>query len=100
VACVSFHRFARGALSVKRWLRGKKNIDEATRAEFVGTVARLPFAEDAALWKNDLRALANPPRGRISQLVFEHVGRAMGVSALEVRLLVFGPNRRERVNRC
>ena len=96
VACATFHHFARGALSAKRWLDGKKVVDAATAAAFVEAANALPFPRDALIWAGDLASLANPPRGRLSQLVFERVGHAMGISAKEVRVLVFGPSRRER----
>ncbi len=100
VACITFHRLARGALSAKRWLAHevdrKRMPDEATRADFVEAATTLPFASDALAWEDDLASLARPPRGRISEVVFERVGKVMGISAQEARWLVFGLNRRER----
>ena len=96
LACSAFHHFARGALSAKRWLGGKKDVDEATATAFAAAAAALPFPGDALSWKDDLGALAAPPRGRISDVIFERTGRAIGVSPADVRVLVFGPSRRER----
>ncbi|WP_394839760.1 hypothetical protein LVJ94_23005 [Pendulispora rubella] len=93
-ACVAFHRLARGALSAKRWLGGRKDVDETTASDFANAAGELAFSEDALAWKNELAAIAHPPRGRISQLVLQRVASALGVSTGEARTLIFGPSRR------
>lgn len=93
-ACVAFHRFTRGALSAKRWLGGRKDVDPAMAATFAEAAQGLAFPEDALAWRDDLGAIAHPPRGRISQLVLQRVASTLGVSTHEVRVLIFGPSRR------
>ncbi|WP_394850474.1 hypothetical protein LZC95_23830 [Pendulispora brunnea] len=93
-ACVAFHRLTRGALSAKRWLGGRKHVDAVTTSTFANAAGELAFPEDALAWKDDLQAIAHPPRGRISQLVLQRVASTLGISTGEVRVLIFGPSRR------
>ena len=86
IAQVAFHRHARGALAAKRWLAGRKDVTPAMHADF----ARAHAGHDAALFASDLRSVARPPRGRIVDLVFEHVARALDVTPTEARALVLG----------
>ena len=96
-----FHVLARGAICAKRWLRGRKSeaVDARTQRDFSEALASLAFPEDANLWREDLRCVASPPRGRITQLVFVRIARLLGLTADEARRLVFGPPRRERAKR-
>jgi hypothetical protein len=97
VATTMFHELARGALAAKRWLSGRvdpRAVDAATREAFAS--ASLPFPDDARAWVDHLDRLARPPRGRISEAVFERVGASLGMSALDARELVFGISRRDR----
>lgn len=94
VASARFHRLMRGALAAKRWLRGRRDVDEAVIASFRETLPSLSCPADAALWGDDLRALVSPPRGRMSEVVLGRVGRSMGLSSAEAKAHIFGPPRR------
>jgi hypothetical protein len=93
-----FHAFTRGALCAKRWLAGRKPADLDAGAQRAFEEAALTFCwtEEALGWKEHLARLADPPRGRLTELVYIRIAEAMRVSETEARLLVFGLNRRER----
>jgi hypothetical protein len=91
-----FHVLTRGALCAKRWLGGRKVIDRATRDAFAREASSLCWGDDALTWKDDLELLAAPPRGRVTELVYERIAAHLGGTALEARILVFGLTRRER----
>jgi hypothetical protein len=95
-AMALFHAMARGALSAKRWLRGRKTIDAAVERAFAEGVPWLPFPEDARAWTGHLARLAAPPRGRVTDLVFARVAESLGTTEAAARRLVFGVSRRER----
>jgi hypothetical protein len=97
IATTMFHELARGALAAKHWLSGRRDrraVDGATREAFAS--ASLRFPDDARGWIDHLDRLARPPRGRISEAVFERVGHALEMSAQDARELVFGMSRRDR----
>ncbi len=87
-----FHALARGALHAKRWLAGRKTIDSATLLAYETDAA----VADALAWGGELARVAAPPRGRLMDLVFARVARALGTTENEARHLVFGPPRRTR----
>jgi hypothetical protein len=93
IATHLFHTLARGALTAKRWLGRRKHVDEELVLAFARAAASLPFAEEAALWKDDLHEIARPPRGRVTELVYARIAIEMRIPASEVKLLVFGPGR-------
>lgn len=93
-AMATFHAFARGALCAKRFLAGRKWIDEAVERGYIDVLEDLAFPEDARLWKDDLRAVASPPQGRLTVLVFARLARALGMTEQEARSLVLGGTRR------
>ena len=92
-AQILFHAAARGALAAKRWLAGRRHVDDAMRAAFLRESAGLPFPEDARAWAPELDRVARPPRGRLTLLVHARVGAALGIDAREARRLVFGSAR-------
>jgi hypothetical protein len=92
----AFHALTRGALCAKRWLAGRRQVDDDVRAAFDREVSTLCWADDARAWRADLERLAAPPRGRVTELVYERMGAALEVSAEEARILVFGVPRRQR----
>ena len=96
-AIALFHACARGALSAKRWLAGRKAVDGDLAEAFASAVGELPFPEDARAWTAHLAGIASPPGGRVTSLVFARVARELGTSEREARDLVFGVPRRERV---
>lgn len=89
-AITAFHALARGALSAKAWLRGRKKPDEETIRGFALVAATLSHGADASAWKDDLARLADPPRGRVTDLVFERVAWQLGIELEEAKHLVFG----------
>ena len=93
-AVLLFHALARGALSVKRWLAGRKLVDSAAARTFDTEVLGLPFGDDARAWADDLAALATPVRGRLTAAVFERLARNLRVDVPAARGLVFGGSRR------
>jgi hypothetical protein len=86
----TFHAFTRGALCAKRWLAGRKRIDERLERSYLHALGRFAFPEDARLWKDDLRSIASPPRGRVSGLVFARMARALEITEQQARRHVFG----------
>jgi hypothetical protein len=88
-AHVSFHRLARGALLVKRWLGGR-SLDAALAATFGATLAVMSAAdrEDASAWARDLEAIATPPRGRVMDLVYERLARELDVDVAVARAAI------------
>jgi hypothetical protein len=95
-AVVRFHALARGALSAKRWLEGRKAVDARVERAYAAALSTLAFPEDASAWALDLARIASPPNGRVTNLVFARVARELGTSERAARLLVFGIPRRER----
>jgi hypothetical protein len=95
-ASARFHVLARGALSAKRWLGGRKHVDAAVERSFASEVGSLPFPDEARAWAGELGELASPPRGRLTDAVLARVGRELDMTARSARRLVFGVPRRER----
>lgn len=92
----AFHRAARGALCAKRWLGRTRDVTPSTTAAFVAAVSTMRWPEDAAAWADDLAALARPPRGRITALVFSRIALGLAITEEDARRLVFGGGRRTR----
>jgi hypothetical protein len=96
-AVALFHRFMRGALSAKRWLAGRKQIDGALEQEFAEAASTLEFPSDALVWAGHLAGVASPPGGHLTELVYSRMARALGITRAEAKRLVFGPaNSRRR----
>jgi hypothetical protein len=95
-ATALFHRFTRGALAAKRWLGGRKTVDREVIARFVSSLEGSGDADDARAWAEDLARVAAPPRGKLSELVFERVAAALSLPLPEARALVVGPPRSAR----
>jgi hypothetical protein len=96
-ASAVFHALTRGALAAKRWLGGRKVVDEAAIADFLLAVEGSAHAEDAKAWARELQLVAAPPRGKLTDLVFERVAAHLGLPVGEARALVVGPPKvRER----
>jgi hypothetical protein len=93
-ASVLFHSLLRGALAAKRFLAGRKAIDEATRAAFVALAATESAPEELLAWQDALADVAEPPRGRVLDLVFVRLAGALGTTDDEARALVFSKNRK------
>jgi hypothetical protein len=95
-AVALFHELARGALCAKRWLAGRRRVDEDIEGSFAREVEGLAFPEDARAWIGQLARIAAPPRGRLTDLVYARMARVLGTSERQARRLVFGVRRRER----
>jgi hypothetical protein len=95
-ASALFHRLTRGALAAKRWLAGRKSVDEDVIAAFLESLEGSVDEVEAREWAQNLAAVASPPHGRLSELVFEHVARGMNLPFSEARALVVGSPRRVR----
>jgi hypothetical protein len=93
-ATALFHRLTRGALAAKRWLGGRKDPDVI--AGVLSWLEGFPEADDARVWADDLALVACPPRGKLSELVFERVATALNQTVPEVRTLIVGPTRSDR----
>lgn len=89
VALSLFHRETRGALCAKRWLAGRKTVSPEDRAAFECAADGFCYASEARGWAGDLEALAAPPRGRITELVYARIASELGLSLKETRELVF-----------
>jgi hypothetical protein len=87
-----FHGLARGALAAKRWLRGRKRIDDLTRAAFDAAIPTMPRGVDAQAFASELHRIAAPPRGRLMDVVYARVAAVLGVTDDEARALVAGPD--------
>jgi hypothetical protein len=88
-ASSSFHRHARGALVVKRWLAERTDEGEARRAALERALDSLEHSDDARAWLDALAAVARPPRGRLMDLVHERVASELGLAVDEVRRAIF-----------
>ncbi len=82
------HRALRGALAVKAWLRGRRHVDDDVRRALVEALPTLPCPDDARAWIDRLDEIADPPRGRLVDVVFADAARALGVDPREVRELL------------
>jgi hypothetical protein len=91
LAISRYHRLTRGALVIKRWLKGRKALD-GVEDELRAALPTLPFPGDTCLWANSLAAVARPPAGRLTRLVVERLGGELGIPASEVRALLFSPS--------
>jgi hypothetical protein len=89
-AHATFHRLARGALAVKRWLAGRPLTPELSRT-FGTALATMPGSEDARSWAGDLAAIARPPRGRVMELVYVRLARELALDVSEARAAVLAP---------
>jgi hypothetical protein len=94
LAHLSFHRLARGALAAKRWLEGRPLTPDLAAA-FALALPTLPNAADAASWASELAAIAEPPRGRIMDLVYARLAAELGIDVAAARAAVM-PSRRSR----
>jgi hypothetical protein len=97
VAIARFHALTRGALCAKRWLSSRAT--PAEREDLVSYEADMRacrFPEEAIAWSGQLARIADPPRGRITDLVFERLADELGMPIDDARRLVFGEGRRKR----
>lgn len=93
-ASLRFHSLLRGALVAKRFLAGRRVIDEATLAAFAAHAASEPAPDEILAWQDSLAQVADPPRGRVLDLVFERLASTLGTTDDEARALVFSKNRK------
>jgi hypothetical protein len=100
-AQAAFHRLARGALAVKRWLAGRPPTGALEQA-FAEKLRAMPEREreDLLEWKHELAAIAKPPRGRLMELVYVKLARELGVDRDAARAAVFPLSRSLRGRRA
>ncbi|MDP9151486.1 MAG: hypothetical protein M3O36_16320 [Myxococcota bacterium] len=97
VAMVLFHSSARGVLCAKRWLAGRKHVDSLLAVRYARAVPSLRFPDDAVQWIDDLPVVAQPPRGRLLDVVYARIAGRLRTSEDETRRLVFGLGRAARM---
>ncbi len=93
LAVARYHALTRGALCAKSWLAGRKDVGDEARDAFAREAGTLCWAEDARAWTDTLAAVASPPRGRVTDLVFVRIAAELGVSEDEARALVLPTSR-------
>ncbi|MGH7281120.1 MAG: hypothetical protein ACRELY_06320 [Polyangiaceae bacterium] len=92
-AVIEFHELTRGALALKKWLSGRKTVTRQDRADLEKIAASLPDGPAMFVWIDDLHAIAQPPRGKITDLVFRRLAETLEISETEARALVFTKHR-------
>lgn len=88
-----YHAALRGALEVKRWLRGAREVSPELATAFASSPA---LSAEAAQWASELPRIARPPRGRLTDLVVERIARSTGEPAETVRQRVSAHRRGAR----
>ena len=88
-AMARFHALTRGALCAKKWLRGRKQVDAEAAAAFLVAAHAFCYAAEASEWAEQLAQLATPPKGRLTEVVFDRMAIERGTSSDAVRRLVF-----------
>lgn len=89
----AFHRYARGALAVKRWLGERAALSADAPADALEHELRkaLPtLREEAALFVTDVEEIAQPLRGRLMDLVYTRTAGELGITERELRTLLHG----------
>jgi hypothetical protein len=89
IAELTFYDAMRGALATKKWLKKRREIDDATREAFAREVSSLENAEEAREWQTELAEIARPPAGRLVPLAIVRVARRMSITTEEASALVF-----------
>ncbi len=99
-AQAAFHRLARGALAVKRCLAGRAPTTALEEA-FAEKLRAMPEREreDLLEWQHELAAIAEPPRGRLMDLVYVKLARELSVDVDAARAAVFPLSRSLRGRR-
>lgn len=94
VAIALFHRETRGALCAKKWLGKRRTVTAETITAFEVEARSLCYVDEAKEWQSDLAKLASPPRGRVTDVVFERMATELAVTAEEAKALAF-PSRKK-----
>ena len=71
-------------------------MDASTCDAFLAASIALKYPADARAWADDLARIAAPPRGKITELIYERIAQSLDISPDEAKFLVFGPPRRGR----
>ena len=87
VATYHFHRELRNRLRIKRWLEGRRAVDDALRDRFAREHASDP---ELLGLQGGLGEIARPLRQRLSLDALAAAASLLGVSAEEAKRLVFG----------
>ena len=89
------HGALRGALICKRWLGGARVVTPATRRQLLDEIDNGSVAVDARAWVERLSEVANPPHGRLLDVVFKDTARLLGIEPSGVRELLMPRPQRE-----
>jgi hypothetical protein len=84
-----YHVLLRGALAAKRWLAGRRSVDEELVARFREATVALDHGEEALLWADALPRLAAPPAGRLLALVLERLSLESGHPLAQLNAILF-----------
>lgn len=84
---IAFHRLLRGALALKRWIAGRP-LTTSLQRELERRLGAMPL--EAQAWASDLTSIANPPRGRLVDVVFGRLAREFDVPEDVARDLCLG----------
>lgn len=87
-AIFAYHEALRGLLEAKRWLGGRRDADEATRAAFKADEA---LSAEARSWAPSITRVARPPTGGLPTLAIDRVAERLSLPAATVRALVVPP---------
>jgi hypothetical protein len=91
VATYHFHRELRSRLRTKRWLAGRRAVDDALRERFAREHASVP---ELLRMQDDLAAIAQPAGQRLSLDAMAAAARLASVTVEEAKRLIFGATRR------
>lgn len=92
------HEGLRGVLAIKAWLGGRRAVDASDVDQLCAAIEAGAVTREASAWLDRLRDIARPKDGRIVTLVHDAVAAELGVTAEELRAILFGaevrPSRR------
>jgi hypothetical protein len=87
IAQHELHRFARGALAVKKWLATTPTASAEER-EAAFRKALPTLRDEAALFATQLEEIDAPLRGRVMDVVYTRVAGELGIPERELRALL------------
>ncbi|MBK7396136.1 MAG: hypothetical protein IPJ34_07500 [Myxococcales bacterium] len=92
------HSGLRGVLAIKAWLGGKRATDASDADRLRVAIEGGAVTREASAWVERVHDIARPKDGRIVTLVHDAVAAELGVTADELRAILFGaevrPSRR------
>lgn len=92
------HGGLRGVLAIKAWLGGRRATDASDVDRLRAAIEAGAVTREASAWIDRVQDIARPEDGRIVTLVHDAVAAELGVTADELRAILFGaevrPSRR------